>query len=180
MFIVSLYKIANNELIWGRPTAKKYREIILEQWDEDKEETLVLDFSSIALVDYSAACELIGVPISRLQSELKDKHVIIRNATSEVAENINVALHRQELCCMNILDENKYELLGKWSAGLKDIIDSLYVKRKADSRALAEELKTTIQVINNRTTTLYKLGLIKRESYDAPTGGKQYIYESII
>ena len=55
-----------------------------------------------------------------------------------------------------------------------------YKKKKMDSRMLADELNTTIQVINNRTTTLSKLGIIKRNSEDAPTGGKQYIYESII
>ena len=63
---------------------------------------------------------------------------------------------------------------------IKDIINLLHKNKKADSRLLADALGTTVQVINNRTTTLTKLGLVIRKIEDAPTGGKQYVYESII
>lgn len=180
MFIVNLYELINKELIWGHTNARNYRDTILKKWEESLENSLVLDFEKITMIDFSAASDLICVPISRIQAELKEKHIIIKNAKNEVRENINVALERQELCCMNLLNNNTYEMLGKCSDGLKDIIDILYEKKKADSRILADTLNTTVQVINNRTTTLVKLGLVIRKTEDAPTGGKQYIYESII
>ena len=168
MFIVNLYELINKELIWGHTNARNYRDTILKKWEESLDKILVLDFEKITMIDFSAASDLICIPISRIQTELK------------VRENINVALDRQELCCMNLLNETYYEILGKCSDGLKDIIDVLYEKKKADSRILADTLNTTVQVINNRTTTLTKLGLIIRKTEDAPTGGKQYVYESII
>ncbi len=180
MFIVNLYELINKELIWGHTNARNYRDTILKKWDESLDEILVLDFEKITMIDFSAASDLICIPISRIQTELKEKHIIIKDAKKEVRENINVALERQELCCMNLLSDNTYEIIGKCSDGLKDIIDVLYEKKKADSRILADTLNTTVQVINNRTTTLAKLGLIIRKTEDAPTGGKQYIYESII
>ena len=180
MFIVNLYELTNKVLIWGHTNARNYRDTILKKWEESLEETLVLDFDKITMIDFSAASDLICIPISRIQTELKEKHIIIKNAKSEVKENINVALERQELCCMNLLNEDTYEMLGKCSDGLKNIIHILYEKKKADSRVLADTLNTTVQVINNRTTILAKLGLIIRRTEDASTGGKQYVYESII
>ena len=180
MFIVNLYQLMNKDLIWGHANARNYRNIILEKWEKSLDDMLVLDFENITMIDFSAASDLICIPISRIQTELKEKHIIIKNAKNEVRENINVALDRQELCCMNLLNDNDYEMLGKCSDGLKDILDVLCKNKKADSRTLADTLNTTVQVINNRTTTLTKLGLIIRKVEDAPTGGKQYIYESII
>lgn len=180
MFLVNLYELTNKELIWGHTNARNYRDTILKDWEESLEETLVLNFEKITMIDFSATSDLICIPISRIQTELKEKHIIIKNAKNEVKENINVALERQELCCINLLDENTFEILGKCSDGLKNIINVLYENKKADSRMLADILNTTVQVINNRTTILTKLGLIIRKIEDAPTGGKQYIYQSII
>jgi len=180
MFIVNLYELINKDLIWGHTNARNYRDEIFKKWDKSLENILVLDFEKIKMIDFSAASDLICIPISRIQTELIDKHIIIKNAKNEVRENINVALDRQELCCMNLLNEKDYEMLGKCSDGLKEILDVLYKKKKADSRVLADTLNTTVQVVNNRTTTLARLGLIKRKTEDAPTGGKQYVYESII
>ena len=180
MFVVNLYELINKDLIWGHTNARNYRDKIFEKWDKSLENILVLDFEKIKMIDFSAASDLICIPISRIQTELIDKHIIIKNAKNEVRENINVALDRQELCCMNLLNEKDYEMLGKCSDGLKEILEVLYKKKKADSRVLADTLNTTVQVVNNRTTTLARLGLIKRKTEDAPTGGKQYVYESII
>lgn len=180
MFIINLYELTNKNLIWGHENARNYRNIILKKWNESMDDVLVMDFKQITMIDFSAASDLICIPISRLQADLIGKHIIISNAENEVRENINVALDRQELFCINLLEQDTYEILGKCSNGLKDIFKVLYEKKKADSRTLADILNTTVQVINNRTTTLYKLGLLKRRMEDAPTGGKQYIYESII
>lgn len=180
MFIIDLHELTNKDMILGHFTARKYREVIFERWEQSSDEILVLDFEKITMVDYSAASDLVCIPISRIQTELKEKHIIIKNAQKEVRENINVALERQELCCINLLNEDAYEILGKCSEGLKNIIQVLHKKKKSDSRMLADILNTTVQVINNRTTTLAKLGLVIRTLEDAPTGGKQYVYESII
>ena len=180
MFIMDLYELVNKELIWGHTNARNYRDTIFKMWEESYDEMLVLDFEKITMIDFSAASDLICIPISRIQMELKEKHIIISNAKNEVRENINVALERQELCCMNLIGNNNYEMLGKCSEGLKDIINLLFKLKKADSRTIADSLNTTVQVVNNRTTTLYKLGLLKRQTEDAPTGGKQYVYESIV
>lgn len=180
MYKINLFKKFGESLIWGHDIGIEYREKILEEWNNSGDNILNIDFKGTSIIDYSASSDIVCIPISRIAVELAGKHIIISNAINEVKDNINVTLERQELCCINLIEDNKYEVIGKCSEGLKNIIDILYKKKKMDSRMLADELNTTIQVINNRTTTLSKLGIIKRNSEDAPTGGKQYIYESII
>ena len=181
MYIVNLFEKIGKSSIWGHETGKKFREFILEEWKKRDDELLIIDLKGIEIIDFSASSDLICIPISRLSSELLNKHIIIQNAEDEVRENINVALERQEICCINLKEDKTYEILGKCSDGLKNIIYQLYTNKRAfDSRQLADLLDTTVQVINNRITILYKLGMVKRRIEDAPTGGKQYIYESII
>ena len=180
MYNINLFEKFGERLIWGHDMGIEYRQKILEEWINSGDNVLNIDFNGTEIIDYSASSDIICTPISRLAGELEGKHIIISNAIKDVKENIIVTLERQELCCINLLTKNKYEIIGKCSDGLKNIVELLYENKKMDSRMLAENLNTTIQVINNRTTTLYKLGIIKRISEDAPTGGKQYIYENIL
>ena len=180
MYKINLFQKFGECLIWGHDTGIEYREKILKEWKNSGDNVLNIDFKGTEIIDYSASSDIVCVPISRIAGELEGRHIIISNAIKDVRENIIVTLERQELCCINLLDKDEYEVIGKCSEGLKNIIELLYKNKRMDSRMLAEKLNTTIQVINNRTTTLYKLGIIKRISEDAPTGGKQYIYKSII
>lgn len=180
MYKINLFEKFGELLIWGHDMGEEYREKILSEWKNSKQDILNIDFNGISIIDYSASSDIICSPISRLAGELEGKHIVISNAIKDVKENIIVTLERQELCCINMFEEKKYEIIGKCSEGLKNIVQLLYENKSMDSRMLAERLNTTVQVINNRTTTLYKLGMIRRISIDAPTGGKQYIYESII
>jgi len=139
----------------------------------------VLDFSGVDILDFSFASEVIGVIISRLAQELYGKHVILTQMNKFVEENIGVALERPELCAL-IMDNNKWRLLGKCSDKLIETLKLIIELKEVDTPTLAHHLKINIPACNNRLKTLNLLGLIDREEISAPSGGKQFLYRSII
>ena len=74
MYIVNLFEKIGKSSIWGHETGKKFRELILEEWKKRDDELLIIDLKGIEIIDFSASSDLICIPISRLSSELLNKH----------------------------------------------------------------------------------------------------------
>lgn len=166
--------------LWGRENGRTVRESILEDYSKSLDLTLVLDFHEVEILDFSFASEVIGVIISRLAQELYGKHVLLRHMNKFVEENIGVALERPELCALILEDNDSWRVLGKCSDKLTETLKLVIQLKEADTPTIAEALNINIPACNNRLKTLNVLGLIDKEEISAPTGGKQFIYKSII
>jgi len=166
---------------WGRDTGREIREKVIDSWLKTEEDTLLLDFTNVEIVDFSFSSEVIAVIISRLSGELFGKHVILTGLNSFVKENVAMALEKADVCSVVWSEtDNVCELIGKCSEGLLQLFTLIRDFKKTDSPSLASKLNTTVQVVNNRLRVLTNLGLVKRVETTAPTGGKQYEYYSII
>jgi len=165
---------------WTREAAIPIREKFIADFLATDEEILKIDFTRVEIVDYSFASEIVAIPLSRLAIELKGKHIIIAGMNKAVEENVTVALEKAELCALAVDSSNAWKLIGKCSEALSSTFAMIEKLKKTDTPTLAERLGTTIPVLNNRLRILTDLGLVKKEESSAPSGGRQYIYYSII
>lgn len=175
-------KIANNGVkkFWTRDVGATIREKIMSEFYRSGDDTLNFDFTGVEIVDYSFASEVIAISVSRLAKELIGKHIILTGMNKPVEENVGIALEKAELCSLVVKADGRWKLIGKYSNALINTFQTITELKKTDTPALAEKLQTTIPVLNNRLKVLVNLGLVKKEESSAPSGGRQYIYYSIL
>lgn len=184
IFTFILLKYGEKRL-WGREKGKRIREQIIEYFYSDKfniqkHDTLQIDFTGIDLLEYAFATELVVVLISRLSSELKGKHVILTGMNPLVKENISIALEKAKLFALVMEGDDNWHLIGKVSEPIEQTFSAVARLKSVDTPTLAEELAASVHSINNRLKVLLSMGLVKRKEIIAPSGGIQYIYQSII
>jgi len=165
---------------WTRDLGVAVREKIMVDFIRSGENILKFDFTGVEIVDFSFASEVIAISISRLAKELIGRHIIVTGMNKSVEENIEVALERSELCALVLEAEDSWKLIGKCSSSLLSTFKAVMELKQTDTPTLAGNLQTTVPVLNNRLRVLTDLGLVKKEESSAPSGGRQYIYSSII
>lgn len=179
MFIAKLTSEGETRF-WTRDKGTEVRNKFLDEFQSSEENVLEIDFTGVEIVDFSFASEVIAIPVSRLSGELSGKHIIIKGMNKAVEENVCVAVERAQLCVLVVESEKIWKLIGKCSEALFKTFEMIVNFKKTDTPTLAEKLDTTVSVLNNRLRVLLDLGLVKKEESSAPSGGKQYIYYSII
>jgi hypothetical protein len=167
------------EQLWGREEGKRIRDEIIEEFLLNDYLVLVMDFIGVSRIDFSCASEIVSVLILRISGELKGRHVILANLSSFVEENIDAALEKAELCCI-VLEDQSWKLIGKFSETLIQTLQKVSELKSADTPTISDALKIAVPSCNNRLKTLLSLGMIKRNEIIAPSGGKQYMYYSIV
>ncbi|MCR4440547.1 MAG: DUF4325 domain-containing protein [Peptococcaceae bacterium] len=179
IYTFSLIKYGEKKL-WGREKAKRIREQILDHFMASGRETLNLDLTAIDIVDFSFAAEAFAVLIARLSKELSGKHIVFSNMAPLVRENISIALEKADLCALALESKNTWSLIGKCSEPVTKTLEYVLKLKSADTPTLAGLLNTNVHAVNNRLKVLMSLGLVNRTRITAPSGGKQYIYHSIL
>jgi len=179
IYTFGLIKYGEKKL-WGREKAKRIREQILEYFITSGKETLILDLTAIDLVDFSFATEAFAVLIARLSKELSGKHIVFSNLAPLVRENIGIALEKADLCALVLEGRNSWSLIGKCSEPIAKTLEYVCKLKSADTPTLARLLNTNVHAVNNRLKVLMSLGLVNRTKTTAPSGGKQYVYHSIL
>ncbi|MNP44996.1 hypothetical protein D3C76_1388840 [compost metagenome] len=141
---------------------------------------MLLNFSGVNRIDFSCASEIVSILILRLAGELKGNHILISGLSQFVEENVDAALHKAELCSLIISEGRQWRMIGKFSDTLQQTLKKVIEIGQADTPTLASALNIGVTSCNNRLKTLVTLGMVGREEQTSPTGGKQYIYISVI
>lgn len=168
------------EQLWGREQGKQIREEIIDLLLKARQRVLLLDFSGITRIDFSCASEIVSILILRLSGELKGRHLVLSGLSNFVEENIDAALDKAELCSIVLIANGSWKMIGRYSETLLQTLSKVIELGQADTPTLAADLNIAITSCNNRLKTLVNLGMVYREEQIAPTGGKQFIYGSII
>lgn len=166
--------------LWGRELGKTVRDKIIDGFKNQLKRVLLLNFSGVNRIDFSCASEIVSILILRLAGELKGNHILLSGLSPFVEENIDAALHKAELCSLVLLDNENWKMIGKYSDTLQQTLSKVIEMGQADTPTLASALNIAVTSCNNRLKTLVTLGIVGREEQVAPTGGKQYIYKSIV
>ncbi|MFF0830673.1 hypothetical protein ACFYU8_27895 [Brevibacillus sp. NPDC003359] len=168
------------EQLWGREQGKQIRESIIDSLLKTRQRVLLLNFAGVTRIDFSCASEIVSILILRLSGELKGRHLVLTGLSNFVEENIDAALDKAELCCLVLEDDNSWKMIGRYSDTLFQTLSKVIELGTVDTPTLATALNIAVTSCNNRLKTLFTLGMVYREEQTAPTGGKQFIYSSIL
>ncbi|CAM4527421.1 hypothetical protein [Paenibacillus xylanexedens] len=166
--------------LWGRELGKSVRDKIVDSFIKQSENVLLLNFNGVNRIDFSCASEIVSILILRLAGELKGSHLVLTGLSTFVEENVDAALYKAELCSLFLIDNDEWKLIGKFSDTLQQTLAKVIELGQADTPTLAAKLNITVTSCNNRLKTLVMLGLVNKEEVSSPSGGKQYIYKSIL
>lgn len=178
-FEVNIAQVFGDSL-WGRELGRSVRDRILDSFTNQPKRVLLLNFSGVNRIDFSCASEIVSILILRLAGELKGNHILLSGLSQFVEENVDAALHKAELCGLIVTEEGKWRMIGKYSDTLQQTLSKVIEIGQADTPTLAMALNIAVTSCNNRLKTLVTLGMVGREEQTSPTGGKQFIYKTII
>ena len=161
-----------------RPSGEKIRARIERDMANEPEGSVVaLDFSSIGIIDYSCADEIVTKLVSRLLSgEYGDRYLMLAGLNENQKENIEVALERKDLAVMAETREGSRTVLGNLNNYLKDTLDFIVKKRKITSKELSDAKKIEANTSGTRLLNLYKKRLVKRVE-ETRGDGAMWVYE---
>lgn len=182
----NLYNILKEELRNGskdlvtRQSGQVIRSRIERDIEKEKNGAVIaLDLSSIGIIDYSCADEVVTKLISRLLSgEYGDKYIILTGLNENQKENIEVALERKELAVIAEMGNGKRILIGSLNNYLKETLNFIIKKDKITAGDLSEFLKLPANTSGTRLLNLYKKRLVKRTE-EIRNGGRVWVYEKI-
>lgn len=141
---------------------------------------LEIEFSGVTVLDYSFADETIGKLLSRLVSgELGEKYVVLCGVKSDLKENIDVALKQRNLAVMSILDDG-WKCMGVVKPHLLEALELVNANGYMTARVLSEHLQIALNTSSNRLGDLFRLRLISRKEDTIASGGRQFIYRSLL
>ncbi len=165
-----------------RETGRSIRESIEARLEREPEGTVVaLDFSHVAIIDFSCADEVISKLVARLQGlEYGDKYVVLHGLTPTHEENIAVALERKKLAVLVSRADGSWRLLGSLNPYLNEALQFVMHQREITARDLADETRVEISLASTKLLNLFKARLVQRASERLPDGGRQFIYRSLL
>ena len=166
-------------ILEGRPQGKNLREAIVDHLESLAPDTVLpIDFHKVRFLDFSCADELIAKLVRRIVGgDLSERHILIKNASETLRENISPALTLRQLACIYEGNNGVPELLGKVSPELRETYEFALRRDQFTARDLVAETGKSIAASSNRLARLKSLGLIVwigSEAGDA--GGRQNIF----
>lgn len=141
---------------------------------------VALDFSSIGIIDYSCADEVVAKLVSRVQAgEYGEKYIALTGLNENQKENIEVALERKGLAAMAVMRDGKKIILGSLNNYLKETLNTILERGAISAKELSEILNLEANTSGTRLLNLYKKCLVKRRE-ETREGGRVWVYECII
>ncbi len=169
------------KILVTRKLGEQIRSALSELLDERREPmVLELDFTGVAIVDYSFADEVIvRILVHTLAKTYGEKYLVLLGLNPDLAENIAVSL-RQRGYGLQVQDGDGWQVIGSCKDHLQQALAMINQRRCITARDLADDQGLAINTASNRLMDLYRAGLAYRLERILPGGGKQYIYSSLL
>lgn len=163
-----------------RPTGQAIRIRVERDLEGEPSGSVIgLDFSSVGVIDYSCADEIVAKLLSRLLSgEYGDRYLLLLGLNENQKENIEVALERKDLAISAEMKDGGRMLLGSLNNYLRDTLDHITKNRKVSAKDLADAKKLEANTSGTRLLNLYKKRLVKRVE-EMRSDGKVWVYETL-
>ncbi|MEW6600061.1 MAG: hypothetical protein AB1499_03745 [Nitrospirota bacterium] len=181
-----LYRLLKEELKNGssdlvtRRSGQVIRERIERDIQQEDDRTVAaLDFSSIGVIDYSCADEIIAKLISRLLGgEYGDRYIILTGLNENQKENIEVALERKDLAVMAETKDGARLLLGDLNNYLKETLSFIEKNRRVTAKDFSDAMKLEANTSGTRLLNLHKKRLVRRVD-EIRDGQRVWVYERL-
>jgi len=170
-----------HSLLVTRSRGKQVKELISLQLQNDKDwQVLLLDFTEVQVLDYSWADECIAKLAAEVNADLYgSRGIIVTSCTDDQAENISAALLQRNLTLLR-LHETEWTLLGELKEPFLSTLSFVNQQRKVTARDVADYFQLAINTASNRLSEIYKRHLALRQEEVLTSGGKQFIYSSLL
>ena len=149
---------------------------------DQKREPMVLelDFTGVAIVDYSFADEaIVRLLVSMLAKSHGEKYLVLLGLNPDLAENIAVSLQQRGYGLL-VQDQGEWQVLGSIKEHLQLALVMINQRGWMTARDLADDQGLAINTASNRLMDLYRAGLVYRSEKTLPGGGKQFVYSSLL
>lgn len=181
-----LYRLLKEELKNGSSdlVTRRSGQVIRERIERDiqlEEDRMVtaLDFSSIGVIDYSCADEIIAKLISRLLSgEYGVRYIMLTGLNENQKENIEVALERKDLAVMAETRDGDRLLLGDLNNYLKETLSFIEKNKRVTAKDFSDVMKLEANTSGTRLLNLHKKRLVKRTE-EIRDGLRVWVYERL-
>jgi hypothetical protein len=170
-----------HSLLVTRSRGKQVKELISIQLQNEKDwQVLLLDFTEVQVLDYSWADECIAKLAAEVNADLYgSRGIIVTSCTDDQAENISAALLQRNLTLLR-LQETESTLLGELKEPFLSTLSFVNQQKKVTARDVADYFQLAINTASNRLSEIYKRHLALRQEEVLTSGGKQFIYSSLL
>jgi hypothetical protein len=147
-----------------RSTGAAVREAIERRLARDhRPRTTVMDFSRVALLDYSCADEVIAKLLLRFAAQSADEmFFVVRGLDSEHVEALESVLERHELALVFESDDGHGHLLGHTSHLERAAWDAAHARGECRSREIAGDIGVDATVAATVMERMYSRRLVMR------------------
>jgi hypothetical protein len=135
----------------------------------------MVDFAGVEVMDYSFSNEVFCKLFSRVPKEYTGKHLVLKNLSDYVKENLEPALRDLKLIALAIQDSS-WELIGNSKTTYVETLKALEDLGSAELATISNQLGISITACSNRLNRLADQGLIKKLEVDRPLGNEKYLY----
>ena len=176
---MALYEkvIALDSAILGGRDRSMAERLLDEIYKLPRRSLLVLQCAKTMFMDFSWADEVVASLVEAAQdSSDTERFVVIRDASSSVAESVDVALNRRGLACVHASKSGELQILGALSPVLRETFVQALELRQISAQDLPGDLSPSTK--SNRLRDLEGKGLLYRvgiENVDG--GGRRFLYE---
>ena len=170
-----------HSLLVTRSRGKQVKDLISFQLQTEKNwQVLLLDFTEVQVLDYSWADECIAKLAAEFSADLYGtKGILVSNCSDDQAENISAALLQRNLTLLRLLNPG-WVLLGELKEPFLSTLNFVNQQEKVTAREVADYFQLAINTASNRLSELYKRHLSLRHEEILTSGGKQFIYSSLL
>ena len=172
-----------------RPMGEKFLpEVVRILTDIPETSVLLLDFSSVRVMDSSFSDELFGhLAARRARRSFTGGCLVLEKLNESSLEDLGMALLSRPFrdpgtrnCVIPVLThKDTISLIGKFESHVQETFELVQKYKRLTAREIADGLNLDIAAASTRLKVLYNLGLATRtDTKDAY--GKQYVYESLI
>jgi hypothetical protein len=184
VIIKNEFKKDSFDLVTRQTGQKIFQRLEKEIIKTASQQSIVLDFAGVGVIDYSCADEVIVKLISRLQTnEYGDKYILFSNLTPTQKDNIHVALERRNLAALELKkNDGGWGIIGALENYLLKTLEIIMAKGELSSSQLSDSLNLELNTASMRLINLYRLKLVKKtldESTGTGRGRRHFVYRSI-
>ncbi len=169
------------KILVTRKLGEKVRSALSALLDQRREPAVLeLDFTGVAIVDYSFADEVIVRSlVSMLAKSHGEKYLVLQGLNPDLGENVAVSLQQRGYGLM-VQDGDTWQIIGSSKDHLQQALVMINQRGCITARDLADDQGLAINTASNRLMDLYRAGLAHRSEKALPGGGKQFVYVSLL
>ncbi len=167
----------------GRERGRQLRgEILVHMQGLPPDGVLIVDFSAVRTLDFSAADEVVGSLVGRvIAGELGNRRFVLAGLSEAVRESIDAVLQLRKRQCLELGADGRARALGPISPAHEETLQFVIDRGEVAVADVAGRFwaEPRMTAATNRLNTLAECGLVVRRLERGGPRGNRYVYAAI-